>query len=143
MNPREFQQLAKKLVSETSPAHLRTAISRAYYAAYNIAADVLREMGFHVPRSAYGHGDVQRWLGNCGDREVEAVGSQLAGLHSKRLRADYDLDKTDVERPKTAQAVVKQADKMIKVLESCRTGQKREQVIQAIREWKRKTTKKA
>ena len=95
MDPREFHRLAAQLVGGTSPAEFRTAVSRAYYAAYNVAVQILEEMGFRVSRGPAGHGEVQNRLSNCGDGEVIRVGSQLATLHSKRIQADYRLDRTD------------------------------------------------
>lgn len=48
MNPREFQQLASKLANGNSPAEFRTAISRGYYAAYNVGVEALEQMGFRI-----------------------------------------------------------------------------------------------
>jgi hypothetical protein len=142
MNPREFQSLASQLVTGTSPAHLRTAISRAYYAAYNVAVEILDELGFPIQRSPSGHGEVQNRLSNSGDPEVMRVGSQLAGLHGKRIRADYRLDTGDVENQGTAQALVGQADRMIQILESCRTDPKREQLTEGIRNYEQRIAPK-
>ena len=45
MNPREFLKVASELVAGATPAKIRTGISRAYYAAYNVGVEVLTEMG--------------------------------------------------------------------------------------------------
>lgn len=48
MEPREFQILASELVSRNRPADIRTAISRAYYAVFNVGVEVLKEFGFTI-----------------------------------------------------------------------------------------------
>jgi len=140
MDPREFHRLAAQLVGGTSPAEFRTAVSRAYHAAYNVAVQILEEMGFRVSRGPAGHGEVQNRLSNCGDGEVIRVGSQLAGLHSKRIQADYRLDRTDVESVKTVRALVEQAKRMIQTLDECRSEPRRTQIIAAIQDWERKVS---
>lgn len=57
MNPRDFHRLAARLMTDFSPAAARTAISRAYYASYNVAVETLTEMGFRVSRGPAGHGE--------------------------------------------------------------------------------------
>src|SRR5438046_1576262 len=121
MDPREFQRLASQLVGGTSPAECRTAISRAYYATYNVAVEILKDMGFPISKGPTGHRDVQNQLSNSGDAEVMKVGSQLTDLHSRRIQADYRLDRTDVENIKTAHTLVEQARKMIQTLDGCRS----------------------
>jgi len=73
MNPREFQQLASKLANGNSPAEFRTAISRAYYAAYNVGVEVLEQMGFRISEGPAGHGEVRHHLNNSGDIEMMRV----------------------------------------------------------------------
>ena len=138
MNPRELCQLAARLVDGGSPAELRTAISRAYYTVYLVAVELLDGMGFPVNQGPGGHGDVQRHLNNSGDMDLQHVSSQLVGLHGKRIRADYHLDKKDVENPKTARALVTQAFQMIETLDRCCSGEQRITIIQGITNWKKK-----
>src|SRR5208337_2915347 len=119
MKPRDFQVLALKLVSETGAAELRSSVSRAYYAVYNSAVEMVGKLGFHVGSGVQGHGDVQKWLGNSGDVEIKKVGSKLTNLRTKRNRADYELDRTDVENPRTVQAVIQDSESMLQSLEQC------------------------
>ncbi len=140
MDPREFHRLASQLVGGTSPAEFRTAISRAYYATYNVAVEILEDMGFRISKGPAGHGEVQNRLSNSGDAEVMRVGSQLTDLHSRRIQADYRLDRTDVENIKTARALVEQARRMIQTLDECRSGSQRAQIIAAIQDWERKVS---
>jgi hypothetical protein len=135
MDPREFQELAESLANGVSPAEMRTAISRAYYSVYNVGLEMLKGMGFQISEGPSGHKDVEHWLSNCGNITVQKVGSQLAELRSRRIQADYRLDKREVEAPKTARVLVQQASRMIKVLDECGAGPEREDLIRGIREY--------
>jgi hypothetical protein len=141
MDPQEFLQLASELVRGSRAAELRTAISRAYYAVYNVSVEILAGMGFRIDRGPGGHGDVQKYLGNSRDPEVEKIGSQLVDLHGRRIRADYRLDNKDIENQKTARALVEQAGRMIRTLDECRSEPRRAQIINAIRDWERKVSR--
>ena len=140
MDPREFHRLASQLVNDTSPASLCTAISRAYYASYNVAVGLLEDLGFRISKGPAGHGEVQHRLSNSEDTEVMQVGSQLTDLHSRRIQADYRLDRTDVENVKTARALVEQARRMIHTLDSCRSEPRRTQITTAIQNWEHKVS---
>lgn len=49
MNPRDFLEVANDLLSGDSEAEGRSAISRAYYAAFHVALNLFRCCGFHPP----------------------------------------------------------------------------------------------
>src|SRR5262249_44800489 len=72
-------------------ADWRSAVSRAYYAAFHAARNLLRSLGFRVPRAAVAHGYLWLRLSNCGDPSVEQAGANLNTLQSDRNLADYDL----------------------------------------------------
>lgn len=135
MNPREFQELAKKLVSGNTPAELRTAVSRAYYSVFNVGIELLKGMGFRISEGSSGHGELEYRLSNSKHSDIERVGSQLGDLRSRRIHADYRLEKREVESMKTARALVQQASAMIIILDKCRIGPDRERVIEGIREY--------
>lgn len=140
MDPREFQALAKKLVTEAKPAEIRSAISRAYYAAYNFAVEILTDLGFAMPKNSKGHSAVQFRLQNSGDNNIVRVGSQLTDLYSKRIQADYRLNEKSAENQKVALVVIEQVERMIGVLEEGnRVGARRESIIEAIRSWEKST----
>lgn len=142
MNPREFQELAKKLANGDSPAEFRTAVSRAYYSVFNVGAELMKGMGFPIPESPSGHGELEYRLSNSKHIDVEKVGSQLADLRSRRIHADYRLERKEVETRKNAQAVVQQASGMIIVLDRCCTGPDRPKVVEGIREYLGKLAKR-
>ena len=139
MDPREFHTLASELVTRSRASEIRTAISRAYYAAHNVGAEILSELGFRISKGSACHADVWNRLRNSSDLDVSKVGIQLAELHSQRILADYRLNRREVESRVTAQALVETARRMIKTLDECRREPKRLQIIKAIRDWESKT----
>lgn len=139
MKPREFEYLAARLAERgTHPSEFRTAISRAYYAVYNVGVELLREMGVTPIEGPGGHGDVRRYFNYSGNSDVKKVASQMADLAASRVHADYHLDRNDVENKKKAKALVHQATRMIETLTKCCTGQRRDQIIKSIQELDRK-----
>lgn len=143
MNPRDYLRLAERLVAGgtsagvATPAECRAAISRAYYAAFNVGAETLRGLGLLLARGAAAHGELRQCLANSGDAQVAAAASTLGSLHTERNRADYQLDRTDVERPSKAQLVVRQAGDVIRALDQIFSGPARLQIKATIEAWRR------
>jgi hypothetical protein len=120
VDPREFHRLAESLCAGTgAAAELRCAVGRAYYAAYNVAATMLRDCGVAIPRNAGGHGEALRYLGNSGDPDLTAAGHKLATLRSRRNAADYDLTNAVVEDAKTVRSLVETAGRVIESMDAC------------------------
>lgn len=141
MDPRDFHRLAAKLASgpttNLSAAECRTAISRSYYAVFNVAAEQLRKLGFPVGKGAAAHGEIQKCLANSGDAALAAVASDLGDLHASRNRADYQLDKPDVEKAVNAQAVAALAGNLIQALDGAFQGPRRAAIQTVIQGWRR------
>src|SRR5262249_51250360 len=91
MTPDAFLILAERLAQESTEAEWRTAASRAYYAAFHAAKELLAVLGFVMPRDDTAHRQVSYRLQNCGHPQVVAAGAQLDTLRKDRNRADYDL----------------------------------------------------
>ena len=91
MNERDFLTLARRLAREATEADWRTAIGRAYFAAFHVARNLLEGMGFDVPHADRAHGHLWLRLSNCGDAQIQSAGGRLNVLRSDRNRADYDL----------------------------------------------------
>ena len=134
MEPREFHILASTLVTEPKPAEIRTAVSRAYYAIFNMAEQFLINLGFRMPKNNV-HVAVQHRLQNCGDSEIMNVGSKLTDLHHKRVQADYRLNEKSIENQKTALTVIAQVDQMMELVENCLAEPRRQLIIAAIQKW--------
>jgi uncharacterized protein (UPF0332 family) len=135
MEAREFHKLASALLADPKPAQIRTAISRTYYAIFNLAVQFLTGLGFVLPRNNK-HVAVQRWLQNSADLDIVRVGSQLTDLASKRVQADYDLDDESIESRKTALTVIAQVDRMMQTVEKCLPDEpRRADITKAVREY--------
>jgi uncharacterized protein (UPF0332 family) len=111
MDAREFLVLAGQLTAhkDARPVHFRAAIGRAYYAAFNAAVQALTEIGFPPAGSSNTHKQIVLMLQKCGDEELGVTGGILGDLHSNRLKADYELRRTNVEKLTAAQAAVETA----------------------------------
>jgi uncharacterized protein (UPF0332 family) len=90
MNWRDFLVLAARLATGTTEADWRTAVSRAYYAAFHVARRLLTDLSFTVPRADRAHQYLVFRLSNCGESVVEQAGRDLETLRRLRNRADYD-----------------------------------------------------
>lgn len=70
---------------------MRSAISRAYYAALNTTRNLLRDQwGIEVPETAEIHRFVPRWFMDEEDPDRQEIGMLLDRLRDRRRRADYD-----------------------------------------------------
>jgi uncharacterized protein (UPF0332 family) len=91
MEGKEFFALAQKLVQMRSEAALRSAISRAYYAAYHCCLKLFRELGFQFSKDSSAHEKVSAYLSHAVVTEIEFAGEELNYLRRRRNHADYDL----------------------------------------------------
>src|SRR3954453_10141417 len=90
MNPRDFLLVAEDLLESVREADWRTAVSRAYYAAFLVAVELFRVAGFVVPADRRAHQFVYLRLNNCGRAEVVEAAEWLSALRDRRNRADYN-----------------------------------------------------
>ncbi len=102
----------------SGPADFRTAISRAYYAAYNVAVDVLVQIGAPPGRGPGGHSTVANCLMASKDDAVKVAGISINQLHTRRIQADYRLERTDVETQSSAVSACETAHDIIRHLEA-------------------------
>ena len=87
----EFLDLAAELVRRRGdPAAERTAISRAFYAAFHKACDYFSAQGERLTLTGEDHGRVWDWFVRRGDAPSRQVGSAGRRLRDERRRADYD-----------------------------------------------------
>lgn len=84
MRAAEFQALAEQLLQGQTPAEIRSAISRAYYAAYHFGAEALGACGITIPRNASGHDQMYRYLHNSADTDAEEAAVSLHNLRARR-----------------------------------------------------------
>lgn len=130
MRPELFLTLAEQLAGAPGPAECRSAISRAYYAVFNVAERFLERMTFQRPKKNY-HVVLQQRLMASDDAEVVKLGSALGDFHHERIQADYHMSERDPENERNAEAAVLKAKAMIEVLEGCPLHGERWKNIQA------------
>lgn len=76
---------------------LRSAISRAYYAALNTTRNLLSDQwGIEVPDTAEIHRFVPQWFMDEEDPDQQEIGILLDRLRDRRRRADYADEVTKV-----------------------------------------------
>jgi uncharacterized protein (UPF0332 family) len=90
----DYLQLAQQLLGQDAPvsteAKQRTAISRAYYAAYNEARRFARQHGFRESQFDNHRSLIEHFL-NEPLREGRNIGENLRRLRDQRNDADYQL----------------------------------------------------
>jgi uncharacterized protein (UPF0332 family) len=91
MDETGFLELADELSTGSRQADWRTAISRAYYAAFHKARTLLQQGGFRVPDAEQAHAYLWLRLSNSGHQDVDNAGARLQRLRRMRNRADYDF----------------------------------------------------
>lgn len=92
MDETGFLDVADDLSAGLREADWRSAISRAYYAAFHKARKLLRQGGFAVPHGEQTHAYLWFRLSNAGHPDVMRAGTKLGHLRTARNRADYDMD---------------------------------------------------
>lgn len=139
MKPKEFQNLALRLSQHgTFPSEYRTAISRSYYAVYNLGIYLLKEMGFTISEKIGAHVVMCEHFRKSGDTELIEAAEKIQNLKIKRNHADYHLDRPDVEKKQNAIAHVYSADRLIIALEKQCYGKNRSQIVKSIQDWRNK-----
>ncbi len=135
MDPKKFLELAEALVKQTppEPARLRSATSRAYYAAYNLCLLTIRDLGFKTRKSDGAHGEVVNFLASSKDRELESMSGHLGSLRSFRNNADYDLHLYRAEKLMNVQLHIIQARNIVSTVERCCSGPNRASIIEAMK----------
>jgi hypothetical protein len=135
MDPRDFLVLAQHLAVATTEAAWRTAVSRAYYAAFHVARQLMEDLGFAVPQADRAHAYLWLRLSNCGDPQVERAGMNLNDLRRERNGADYHLVRTIRQAPAQKQCPV--AASTIQVLESAALEPTRTAITDAMKIYER------
>jgi uncharacterized protein (UPF0332 family) len=121
VDPELFLSLALTLKSTPGrPEFYRTAISRAYYAAFNVGTQVLATLGIRLSAGPGGHGELRNCLGACGDAGCLKISSRLATLHTRRRAADYLMDDAAAETQKEAELACLDATEILNGLKALR-----------------------
>jgi len=135
MSGRDFLTVAVQLAAGTAEAEWRTAVSRAYYAAFHVARRLLRDLGFVVPRAERAHPYLIYRLCNCGEPVVQRAGQELESLRRQRNQADYD-ENVAVSQQAAADAV-RLAQHALSTLDAARQEPTRTQITDAMKVYER------
>ena len=123
----------------TDEARYRSAVSRAYYGAFQLGIAILNSLGFRPPRNANKHFYVHVRLSNSGDSSVAEAGSLLSDLQSDRNDADYDLADASVGTQQFAMTSVETAQDIRRLLDGCLDEPRRTAIRDAILNWEKLT----
>ena len=122
----DFLTLARSLHQDPGcpgpdEACLRSAVSRAYYAAYRTARDWAQSQSFTVTKEGREHEAVRRYFNRHSNIVANKVGADLLRLSRARNRADYDA-LIKGSWPRQAKAAVKRAQGVLDILTSLSAG---------------------
>lgn len=91
MNERDFIDLAQLLLAHNTEAAWRSAISRAYDAAFHVARRLLTSMNFGIPRADRAHAYLWMHLATSGDemrREERDTPTMAPGIRDGLCRKE-------------------------------------------------------
>lgn len=135
MDPIDFITIAKEVVKFETPASYRTAFGRAYYAVYNSCFNLLTSAGVKISSGSSGHGEVQRYLGNCGITELKKAQQNLANLHTDRIKADYHLRDKVVEKRANAEKAIIRSEKVVEIIKSFSSEHELKKIYDGVQEY--------
>jgi hypothetical protein len=119
MDPMRFLDLAQLLKGGTPSAeNCRTAIGRAYYAAFNVGVEALKAIGIHPSQNPSGHGELRNCLGFGNDPDLLKASRRLTTLYGRRLRADYEMSDPVVETVAEANAAYQESREVIDLVKN-------------------------
>lgn len=91
ITPADFLAIAQQL-SGSNEAELRTAVSRAYYAAFHQAQATAEKFTYKPnPKSKSSHQDLMNFLARFGDPDYKTAADSLKRARRLRKKADYRL----------------------------------------------------
>ncbi len=85
----EYLQLAKQWATENDEAHMRCAVSRAYYACFHFAKEFAEKKGEIFKGTGFDHDIVIAFLGNNPDGDISVLSSTQIRLKKDRIKSDY------------------------------------------------------
>jgi uncharacterized protein (UPF0332 family) len=135
MDFRQYLTLAATLAAGTTEAEWRSAVSRAYYAAFHFARSLLIDLGFRAPPGERAHAYIWLRLANAGAADVRIAGNRLNALRGRRNRADYDAHPSWIQ-PMAANEV-KSAEDIIQALDAAAVDPIRTQITDAMKVYER------
>jgi uncharacterized protein (UPF0332 family) len=139
MDAGDFLVVADKPSLAATEADWRSAVSRAYYAAFHVARGLLASCRFKIPRSEKAHVFLAFRLSNSGDPTVQSAGDNLDLLRTERNRADYELSYFYSQAQASAQ--VRIAEDVVRILKVAALEPLKTQITDAIKIYERDVLK--
>ena len=122
MSPDDFLKTANRLALSraSGAADFRSSISRAYYAVYHLARQILNDqLQFYCRAGGNEHQWVHRHFANCTNADAHEAGRVIQDMHDARKNADYDLSDARVETEAAARLSLERAEKVKHRLAAC------------------------
>jgi uncharacterized protein (UPF0332 family) len=116
----EFAQWA--IDNNKSPASCRSAISRAYYAAFHCTVEFLDSMEIRISKTDNRHERAPDILGQSQDVDINLAARMLDQLRKDRNEADYELTNRDWDHEVEVEFRIHSAKRVIGILNTCMTG---------------------
>src|SRR5438046_1198024 len=108
------------LVSAGGEPECRSAISRAYYASFHVALELLDRIGLAVTSAGSCHIIVQYGLNNSGNLDLQTVSSHLGTLYTERRYADYEMHNARAENAVQAEQLTQLSLGTVVLIDHCR-----------------------
>lgn len=122
MNGREFLDSSKRLVARGHAADTRSAISRAYYAAFHAVRDFFSDCGIRFSEhSPEAHAKTSQCLDNSNVQMAIELGGQLRSLREDRNGSDYRMNDLQFQSATNAQLRIKIAEGIIASVDALAT----------------------
>jgi uncharacterized protein (UPF0332 family) len=135
MDYRDYLTLAVSLAAGSTEAEWRAAVSRAYYAAFHVARELLLGLRFRVPHADRAHAYLWLRLANAGVADVQLAGNRLNALRHQRNRADYSARPSLLQT--TAVNEIRNAQNIIQALDAAAVDPVRTKITDAMRVYER------
>lgn len=136
MTGSDFLQFAAHLTVNAAlgnaSSRYRTAVGRAYYAAFHLTVEFLSEFGVRILQNHTGHQEASRQLHRTRHASAQMAARLLEDLRSDRNEADYRLDRTRTEKEGIARAAVENASELVRFLVECRQEPARSEIEEAL-----------
>ncbi len=135
MEAKTFFTFAQKLVQMRDEPALRSAVSRAYYAAYHFSIGLVREIGFQFEKGAPAHEKIYQYLRNTQMQDAVSAANDLKLLRKRRNEADYELDSSEFKDHISCQIDLARAQLIISQVEKLAREPLRTQLTNGLRKY--------
>lgn len=115
VQPADYMKLAQTLLVGGDEIHYRAAVSRAYYATFSLAVEVLNRGGDSPSLIGESHNNVWDYFASDKDKKGQSLRDKGLILKSVRRKADYQLSATLTKAQ--AELTIQQASDLFQLLE--------------------------